>query len=246
MNRSSGDSTPTPAWKGIFFDVGGTLLYPDPATIGEVAGAVLGTAFSPADLLAAVQFGSVTIDEAMAAGQPIGTWWPLYIGGVLRHLGFSFQAGDPPLEECVRRLRERHRQRNLWSFLLPGTHQVLEQLTSEGYLLGVISNSDGQVRQQLIEAGLAPFFRFILDSHYVGHEKPDPAIFRLALRAARLQPAEVLYIGDIVHIDAHGARGVGMGALILDPLDRRANLWTTRLPDLTRLPDWLASSSSRS
>ncbi len=241
MNRSWDDTTPPRPWKGIFFDVGGTLLFPDPTTIGEVATSVFGSHFSPDDLLAAVQFGSVAIDEAMDAGQSIGSWWPLYVGGVLRFLGHSLPAEDPRLEECVRRLRKRHRQRNLWSFLLPGTHQILERLATKGHLLGVISNSDGQVRQQLIEAGLAPFFRFILDSHCVGCEKPDPTIFRLALRAARLEPAEVLYVGDIVHIDAHGAQGAGMAALILDPLDRRTTGPGHRLPSLADLPAWLDS-----
>ncbi|NLI77040.1 MAG: HAD family hydrolase [Candidatus Riflebacteria bacterium] len=237
----SRDSTPPRRWTGIFFDVGGTLLYPDPVVIGDHLEGILGRGLPEDRVFAAIQFGSVAIDQAIAQGQSIERWWHLFFGSVLCHLGFDGAATRSRLDALVSDLRACHEKKNLWSYLLPSTHGVLETLQGKGFHLGVISNSDGKVRGQLEEAGLAPFFPFILDSHVVGCEKPDPAIFRLALQESGLPASEVLYIGDIVAIDAVGATGVGMSALILDPLRLRAGAAVPTIAGLADLPAWLES-----
>ncbi len=40
--------------------------------------------------------------------------------------------------------------------------------------------------------------------------KPDPRIFREALRVLGLAPGEVLHVGDSLHADVRGAAAVGM------------------------------------
>lgn len=240
-NPLSRDFTPAGRWSGIFFDVGGTLLYPDPVVIGASIQDLLGQRLPEDRLFAAIQFGSVAIDQAISRGQSIERWWHLFFGSVLHHLGFDGAAAPPRLDAMVRVLRACHQRRNLWSHLLPGTHEVLETLRQKGFQLGVISNSDGKVRGQLEEARLAPYFSFILDSHVVGCEKPDPAIFRLALQESGLPASEVLYVGDIVAIDAVGATGVGMSALILDPLGLRTGAGVSTIAGLADLPAWLDS-----
>jgi putative hydrolase of the HAD superfamily len=57
----------------------------------------------------------------------------------------------------------------------------------------------------------------VLDSALVGVEKPDPAIFRAALAALDVAPAEALYIGDLYDVDVVGARAAGMEAVLLLP-----------------------------
>ncbi len=235
----SQNSTPTGRWTGIFFDVGGTLLYPDPVVVGTCLQSILGQPLPEDRVFAAIQYGSVAIDQAISQGQSIGPWWHLFFGSVLRHLGLAGATPHPRLDEIVRDLRAHHERKNLWSHLLPGTHEVLKTLQQRGFQLGVISNSDGKVRGQLEETGLAPFFSFILDSHVVGSEKPDPAIFRLSLRESGLSASQVLYIGDIIAIDAVGAAGVGMSALILDPLGMQAGAGVPTIARLADLPAWL-------
>jgi ribonucleotide monophosphatase NagD (HAD superfamily) len=39
----------------------------------------------------------------------------------------------------------------------------------------------------------------------------------LALEAARVAPAEAVYVGDLYSVDVLGARGAGLGAILLDP-----------------------------
>jgi len=60
----------------------------------------------------------------------------------------------------------------------------------------------------------------VVDSHRVGVEKPDPAIFGFALRAMDLDPARCVYVGDSVRIDVAGARAAGLTPILLDPHDR--------------------------
>jgi len=57
----------------------------------------------------------------------------------------------------------------------------------------------------------------VLDSALVGVEKPDPAIFRAALAAIGVAPAEALYVGDLYDVDVVGARAAGMEAVLLLP-----------------------------
>src|SRR5580704_6439279 len=49
---------------------------------------------------------------------------------------------------------------------------------SERYRLGIVSNFYGNLEAVCHSTGLAPLFAVMVDSHCVGAEKPDPAIFR--------------------------------------------------------------------
>jgi putative hydrolase of the HAD superfamily len=68
----------------------------------------------------------------------------------------------------------------------------------------------------LAEAGLTDHLEFVIDSHLEGVEKPDPEIFRRALRRLGVSPERAVYVGDIYSIDATGARAAGMQPVILD------------------------------
>jgi len=95
---------------------------------------------------------------------------------------------------------------------------VLDALRARGLALGVVSNADGRVEADLVRAGLRGRFATVVDSHVVGVEKPDPAIFHLALAHMDAEPATTLYVGDVFSIDVLGARSAGLAAVLLDPL----------------------------
>ena len=71
--------------------------------------------------------------------------------------------------------------------------------------MGVISNADGRIAAILEKAGIAHFFDVIIDSYVVGVEKPDPAIFRIALDGMGVKPEHAIFVGDIYAIDMLGA-----------------------------------------
>jgi putative hydrolase of the HAD superfamily len=115
---------------------------------------------------------------------------------------------------CLQRL---HGERHLWCRTAVGAAEVLDRLRAAGLRLGVVSNSDGRVEEALVAAGLRDRFEVVLDSALVGVEKPDPAIFRAALDALGVAPAEALYVGDLYEVDVVGARAAGMEAVLLAP-----------------------------
>ncbi|UJF32295.1 HAD-IA family hydrolase [Paenibacillus hexagrammi] len=72
----------------------------------------------------------------------------------------------------------------------------LERLRDLGLRLGVISNFAPTLKAILKSKGVYHFFDPVIVSTEVGLEKPDPAIFRLALKMANVEAKDVLYIGD--------------------------------------------------
>jgi HAD superfamily hydrolase (TIGR01509 family) len=98
---------------------------------------------------------------------------------------------------------------------------VLEALRAR-YRLGVVSNFYGNLEAVCHGAGIAPLFAIIVDSHRVGAEKPDPAIFRAALEPLRATPETTLLVGDSLRRDREGARRIGMGFIWVAPRDAQA------------------------
>ena len=120
---------------------------------------------------------------------------------------------------------------------------VLEAL-GERYRLGVVSNFYGNLEGACRSSGLAPLFAVMTDSQQVGAEKPDPAIFRVALEALAAAPETTLFIGDSLRRDCEGARRAGMGFIWIAPEDVQAaaaQTTSTRADSaaVTRLPDLL-------
>ncbi|ADG76477.1 HAD-superfamily hydrolase, subfamily IA, variant 1 [Cellulomonas flavigena DSM 20109] len=128
---------------------------------------------------------------------------------------------------------------DLYDDLDTGAHELLGGLRDASVRLGVVSNSEGTVRDDLRAHGLLDYFEVVLDSTVVGVEKPDPEIFRLAADALGVAPAACWYVGDGVVNDVLGARAAGYGrAVLFDRFDSYA-----RLPGVCRvraLPELLA------
>ncbi len=93
---------------------------------------------------------------------------------------------------------------------------MLEALR-ERYRLGIVSNFYGNLEAVCRGAGLDSLFAVVVDSHCVGAEKPDPAIFRVALESLRASPETTLFIGDSLRRDREGARRTGMRFIWMAP-----------------------------
>jgi putative hydrolase of the HAD superfamily len=192
--------------KAIFFDVGGTLIFPD---LPELMAPLLRRGIEPtAEQLfiaekAAKHLHARHADDA--PGNP--SHWYVYFSSLLDQIG----AGRDLLDELAARAGDS----SYWTVLAPGVKQTLETLQDE-YRLAVISNADGKIRQVLHRAGLADYFETITDSGAVGYEKPDRRIFQNALEAMQLSAADGLYVGDIYGVDYIGATSVGMQAVVID------------------------------
>lgn len=97
----------------------------------------------------------------------------------------------------------------------PEVHDVLDELRARAYKLGVVSNWTVTLEETLAHLGLARHFEVVACSSVVGTTKPDPRIFRHALKALGVEPARTLYVGDHYEADVLGARAVGMDALLI-------------------------------
>jgi putative hydrolase of the HAD superfamily len=98
----------------------------------------------------------------------------------------------------------------------------------------VISNFDGRLRLILQHLGISKFFTHIFISSELGADKPDPEIYRRAVRLMDLQPNEVLHVGDDPQRDWEAATAAG---LLVLRLDRPSN----SLRDLVR---WVGRDSN--
>ena len=95
----------------------------------------------------------------------------------------------------------------------PGIERLLETLAASGIRTGIISNitfSGLHIEKALAEHLPDARFEFILASSDYLYRKPDPALFQLALRKARLPAERVWFLGDRPEYDVVGAASVGM------------------------------------
>jgi len=92
-----------------------------------------------------------------------------------------------------------------------GAKDLLNHLKSKGFKLGIVANIwSGGMNPALEQLGLERFFDTMIASVDVGHQKPDPEIFQLALKHLRLRVEETIMVGDNPISDIQGAHNLGM------------------------------------
>ena len=122
---------------------------------------------------------------------------------------------------------------------------ILEALKAR-YRLGIVSNFYGNLEAVCRSAAIAPLFGVMVDSQCVGAEKPDPAIFHVALETLHATPETTVFVGDSLRRDREGARRMGMRFIWIAPQNVQAaetrasaeppiHATVTRLPDLMKI-----------
>jgi putative hydrolase of the HAD superfamily len=109
---------------------------------------------------------------------------------------------------------EHFAEAGVWE-LYPEVIDVLEELRPR-FQLAVVSNFDGRLRIILERLGISGFFKRVFVSSEVGADKPDPEIFRRALKFMQLAAHEVLHVGDDPERDWNAATSAGLQVLKLD------------------------------
>jgi HAD superfamily hydrolase (TIGR01549 family) len=131
------------------------------------------------------------------------------------------RGGSPEVDSVDRGQRVASRFLSEMSAAFARNRPVLEAL-SERYRLGVVSNFYGNLEAVCESSGLGPLFGVMTDSQRVGAEKPDPAIFQVALSALNAAPETSVMVGDSLRRDYEGARRSGMGFIWIAPEDVQA------------------------
>jgi putative hydrolase of the HAD superfamily len=99
--------------------------------------------------------------------------------------------------------------------LYPEVIEVLEVLRPH-FDLAVVSNFDGRLRMILEQLGVSRFFSHVFLSSELGADKPDPEIYRRALKLSNVSPNETLHVGDDPVRDWEGAAAAGLSVFRLE------------------------------
>lgn len=109
-------------------------------------------------------------------------------------------------------------ERVFWDHAAPGKatphiHDLLDYCQGAGIRLGVISNLSFSGETLINRIGQVidvRQFEFILSTADYLFRKPNPMIFEIALKKAKLTADQVWYCGDNVYCDVEGAHKVGI------------------------------------
>jgi putative hydrolase of the HAD superfamily len=208
--------------KAIFFDAVGTLFYLT-RSVGHhyaLVGEEIGLKLDAAKLDGA--FASAW--KQMPPRPPIEgprpnddkDWWRQLVDLVLDQAAPSLDELDR--DNFFEIAYEHFAEAGAWE-LYPEVAEILQKLKAR-FQLAVISNFDGRLRFILEHLGISKFFAHVFISSELGADKPEPEIYRRALNYARLNPAEVLHVGDDPERDWKGATAAGLSIF---QLDRRKN-----------------------
>ncbi len=132
-----------------------------------------------------------------------------YQGIVLREAGIEAD------QKLILTLLGKMQQLDMKLVLFDDVAPALADLKSKGLILGLISNVEHDITPTLNELGLPSWLGIVVTSD-CGFNKPQPEIFREALRRAGVQPSEAVYVGDQYQVDVIGANGAGMKGVLLD------------------------------
>ncbi len=205
--------------KVIFFDAAGTLFRVR-GSVGEIYAGAARQFGVVADPVRLQQSFVCAFRTASARGLPKDRgldqehaerlWWMSVVQDA-----FGTDMPARILPEYFEVVFELFRRAEAWQ-LYPDCRETLRKLRGYGYRLGVISNFDSRLHDLLANLEIESQFEQVIISWRVGAAKPDPAIFRAALRAMGSAPRQSLHVGDSAAEDVEGALNVGMHAILLD------------------------------
>ena len=222
----------------VFFDAGETLLHAHP-TFPDLLARTLAEAghdVEPTDVHDRIHLMAEAFSAAAAAGDLWTTssassrrFWGDVYAVLLAELGVP---ADPALVDRLYATFTDHTNYVLFEDVLP----TLGALRDGGIRLGLISNFEDWLEGLLEALGLTAFFETRVISGLEGLEKPDPAIFHLALDRLGVDAAAAAYVGDSPEFDMAPASALGMLPVLIDRRDRHAGAAATRIRALTELP----------
>ncbi len=130
---------------------------------------------------------------------------------LIRHrlISVTSSAGDKPLADRLTQTYFTHSRGAME--LYDDTLKTLRGLAGR-YRMGLTSNGNTYPER----FGLADYFDFVLFSEECGFAKPDPRIYREALRRGGCAPGEAVHVGDSLINDIQSAQKAGIHAIWLN------------------------------
>lgn len=125
--------------------------------------------------------------------------------------------------------------------VVPGAYEVLGSLRARGYRIGLISNTGRTpgyaLREILDRLDLAPSIDAMVFSNEHGACKPRPSIFATLREALEVGYDEMVFVGDNLYVDVHGAQSLGITGVHFDPPSRGTAIAPAVAHGLDIVPD---------
>ena len=131
---------------------------------------------------------------------------------VTRH-STDFTRGLPAekIAQLPRLLAETYRAASRFQLqLYPGVEDTIRQLHPKYHLAIITDGQTAYAAPELNAVGLSDFFDPIIISGDFGYRKPDKRLFTAALTAMKMEPSEVLFVGNDMYRDVYGAQRLGI------------------------------------
>jgi HAD superfamily hydrolase (TIGR01549 family) len=206
--------------RAVFFDLGGTLLV---MRRDRIFRRVIndGGRDAPVDAIHSAYMG---LEPWWLSTYSGATMSPEQTDDAYRHLDqrvFAELFPDASREEAANtsklvRSRWQELAKDIPLELFSDVEPTLATLSKQGYSLGLISNATADTRRTVSTLGLDRFLATVVISGVVGYTKPNPEIFRIALKEAGAKAEEGVHVGDVYEADVVGARNAGMKGVLID------------------------------
>ncbi len=204
--------------KAIFFDAVGTLFRLT-KTVGDnyaYVGHEVGLDLDARSLERAFHAAWQQMPQRAAIDGPRENddkgWWRELVDLVLDQVAPSLSELDR--DNFFEVAYEHFAEAGVWE-LYPEVLGILEQLQPR-FQLAVVSNFDGRLRLILQHLDISKFFPNVFVSSELGADKPDPEIYRRALRLMKLKPNEALHVGNDPKRDWEAASAAGLSIFRLE------------------------------
>ena len=221
----------------MLFDAGETLVHPAPS-FPELFAAVLlreGHVRDPDEVVAA---SNAVYDRFSQAARELELWTTspersrAFWLDVYRRM---LAALELPSEDGLRGSLYREFTDLANYALFDDVPPALDALERSGATIGIVSNFEVWLEDLLEHLGVRERFTVRVISGIEGIEKPDPAIYRLALDRAGVAAADAAFVGDNPEFDVEPAAAIGMTPVLVDRRGRHPSFAGLRVTDLREL-----------
>lgn len=193
--------------RAVLLDAGGTLFHRVPSTADVILDVLAKHGRAPPRADVHDAFHRAIHNEGVPEEGREAHAWPELNAAILRDLGC--EPTDAAVADLAHALE--HQRRALYPDVIPG----LDALRDAGLRLAVVSNFTHSLPRILDELAIASRFETVVYSWRARVAKPDPRIYRMALDALGVAPAEAVMVGDSWEHDVAGAEAVGVRGYFL-------------------------------
>jgi len=121
-----------------------------------------------------------------------------------------------PTDALLLRIVDSLHQYPAWYSMYPEVLPTLQTLTDRGFKLGIVANWEPSLQRCVNDFEIQDYFGAVVSSMEAGVAKPDPFIFKQALRQLGVSADHALHVGAQLNEDVAGALSAGIRPIWLN------------------------------